>query len=99
MEDLFLLISKTYGVAGLIILAPFFLLWVVWRDNIALRKELSASGKEVVEAQKQRVKDAQDITLRVIDIVREQAALNTETNLVLERVGDALNTRTLPPSS
>lgn len=84
MEELLLLISKTYGLVGLFIVAPVGALVVVWRHNVKLQKDLA-------EAQKLRVKDAQDINSKLIDIVREQTGLSTETNLALERIGDAMN--------
>lgn len=84
MEELLLLIQKTYGLIGLFLVAPIGALIAVWRQNVKLQKDLS-------EAQKLRVKDAQDINSKLIDIVREQTGLSTETNLALERIGDAMN--------
>jgi hypothetical protein len=84
VEELLLLIQKTYGLIGLFLVAPIIALVFVWRQNVKLQKDLS-------EAQKLRVKDAQDINSKLIDIVREQTGLSTETNLALERIGDAMN--------
>jgi hypothetical protein len=84
MEELLLLIQKTYGLIGIFLLMPVLGLIAVWRQNIKLQKD-------VAEAQKLRVKDAQDINAKLIDIVREQTGLSTETNLALERIGDAMN--------
>ena len=91
MEELLLLIQKTYGLVGLFLVAPVIALVVVWRQNIKLQVEIRTAQKEVTEAQKQRVKDAQDINSKLIDIVKEQTGLSTETNLALERIGDAMN--------
>ena len=84
MEELLLLIQKTYGLIGIFLLMPVLGLVAVWRQNIKLQKD-------VAEAQKLRVKDAQDINAKLIDIVKEQTGLSTETNLALERIGDAMN--------
>lgn len=91
MEEIFLLIQKTYGIAGLVLLSPFVGLVIVFRHNIRLQTEVVKATKETVEAQKQRVKDAQDVNTKLIEVIKEQSSLNTETNLALERIGDALN--------
>lgn len=51
---------------------------------------LSAVNDKIVKAQEQRVIDAQSITTKLVDIISEQSAMNRETNLALERVGDFL---------
>ena len=102
MEELILLVQKTYGLAGVLLLSPLLATIALWRANASLHKDLIKTQEqaraEVVkatetatEAQKQRVKDAQDINLKLIEVVKEQTALNTETNLALERIGDVLN--------
>lgn len=91
MEELLLLIQKTYGLIGIFLVAPVLALIVVWKQNSKLQGEVVKTKNEVVEAQKQRVKDAQDINTKLIELVKEQTSLNTETNLALERIGDALN--------
>lgn len=84
MSELLLLVERTYGLVGIFLLAPVGALAVVWRQNVKIQTALA-------EAQKLRVKDAQDINSKLIDIVREQTGLSTETNLALERIGDAMN--------
>lgn len=91
MEELLLLIQKTYGLVGIFVVAPLIALIVVWKQNSKLQNEVVKAKDKEVEAQKQRVKDAQDINIELIKLVREQTSLNTETNLALERIGDALN--------
>lgn len=91
MEEIFLLIQKTYGVAGLILLSPFAGLVIVFRHNIRLQTAVVEATRGEVDAQKQRVKDAQDVNVKLIEVIKEQSSLNTETNLALERIGDALN--------
>jgi hypothetical protein len=44
--ELFELIQKTYGIAGLILLAPFGTTYLLYKDNKALRKENSDLQKE-----------------------------------------------------
>jgi hypothetical protein len=91
MEEIFLLIQKTYGIAGLVLLSPFVGMVVFFKQNTQLQSAVVAATKGEVEAQKQRVKDAQDVNVKLIEVIKEQSALNTETNLALERIGDALN--------
>jgi septal ring factor EnvC (AmiA/AmiB activator) len=91
MEEIFLLIQKTYGIAGLILLSPFVGLVVMFRQNVRLQGDVVKATVENVESQKQRVKDAQDISNKLLEVVKEQSSLNTETNIALERIGDALN--------
>lgn len=95
MEELLLLIQKTYGLIGVFLIAPVIALIVVWRQNSRLQNDVVKTTKELTgqigKAQDQRVKDAQDINVKLIELVKEQTSLNTETNLALERLGDALN--------
>lgn len=42
MQELFDLISKTYGIAGLIILSPFVGIFFLWRANQSLHLQLAA---------------------------------------------------------
>lgn len=91
MEELLLLIQKTYGLIGVFLVAPMAAVVAVWRRNDKLQGEVIKAKNAEVEAQKQRVKDAQDVNVKLIDVIKEQTVLNTETNLALERLGDALN--------
>lgn len=68
--------------------------------NAERLKQLSESNDKVVKAQEQRVADAQAVRDKLVDMISEQAAMNRETNVVLDRVGDFLATkqnRLLPP--
>lgn len=97
MEDLLILIGKTYGLVGLLIVAPFFGLFVVWTEYKKHIREtaatLAAANIRSEEAQKQRVADAQSITTRLMEMVEEQSSLNKETNLTLNRIGEMLSNR------
>lgn len=53
MQEIFELILKTYGIAGILILAPFGAAIYLWRDNQSLNKDLIASAKESTTAAKE----------------------------------------------
>jgi hypothetical protein len=91
MEELLLLIQKSYGLIGVILFLPVIGLVVVWKQNTKLQAEVVKATKGAGEVQEMRVKDAQAINMKLIEVVKEQTSLNTETNLALERLGDALN--------
>ena len=87
--------QKSYGLLGVFIIAPLIALIFVWRHSESriekLQNEVVKATKEIAEAQKQRVKDAQDVNVKLIEVVKEQTGLSIETNLALERIGDAMN--------
>lgn len=87
MEEVIQLIAKTYGVAGLIMLSPFVAVVFIWRHSIL-------QGKELARINEQRVVEARAIIDKLIVIVGEQSALNKETNIALERVGDMMSIMT-----
>lgn len=102
MDELISLITKTWGIAGILLAAPFLAVWVLWRNNAKLntqlvraveesKKELNAANEKVAKVQEQRVTDAQAVTSKMMQVVSEQSALNKETNIVLDRVGDSLS--------
>jgi hypothetical protein len=102
MEELVQLVLKTYGIAGLVMLSPFAGVVYLWRHNVQLQKELISTSRsyaekiqvaseKTVDAQKQRVADAQAIMDRLVTMVGEQSSLNKETNLALERLTDLLS--------
>jgi NACalpha-BTF3-like transcription factor len=90
VEEVLLLVYKTYGLVGLIIFAPFIACIYLWRENKAIHKETSkqvqVANDRVSAALQQRVVDAQAITNKLVEIVSEQASVNKETNLALERL-------------
>ncbi len=91
MEELILLMQKTYGLAGLLIIAPFVALYFLFRQNLRLHHDISVANEKTNEVQKQRVQDAQSVNEKLMEIIKEQSALNTETNIALDRIGDALS--------
>lgn len=52
---------------------------------------LQAVNDRLVKAHEQRVVDAQAITAKMVEMVAEQSAMNRETNLALDRVGDLMS--------
>lgn len=90
MEELIQLITRTYGLIGIILLMPFVLMKFLWSDNKSLRKELAAANEKIVSMQEKRVQDAKDISEKLIEMSSEHAGLTKETNIALDRVGDTL---------
>lgn len=91
MEEIITLIAKTYGLVGLLLAAPLVACVFLWRENKALHKEVVTAKGEATEAQKQRVADAQAVTGKLLEMTKEQASLNMETNVVLERLVGVVN--------
>lgn len=94
MEEILLLVYKTYGLIGLIILSPFVACIYLWRENKNLHasaaRQVQQANDRVAAAIQQRVVDAQSITNKLVEIVSEQSAVNRETNLALDRLEDKL---------
>lgn len=83
MEDIIQLVTKTYGIAGLIMLSPFAAVVFLWRYSIAQAAELA-------KVNEQRIADAKAISEKLLMMVKEQSTLNQQTNSALERVGDVM---------
>jgi hypothetical protein len=101
MQEILELIAKTYGLVGVFLVLPLVSSVVLWRDNKSLRDEnkrlhedsarhIQECNNAVVDSQKQRVADAQAISAKLIEMVSEQASLNKETILSLDRISDSL---------
>jgi NACalpha-BTF3-like transcription factor len=102
MNELLELITKTYGLVGLLLAAPFVACYFVWMENKRLtasweksfetaRTNLQELNDKIVSAQQQRVADAQAITSKLIEIVSEQASVNKETNIALSNLDEKLS--------
>lgn len=98
MEELFNLVLKSYGIVGVLVLLPAAASVVLWKQNKELHAEVVAQTNLALEAQKDRTKDQQArvadterMMEKVVEIVREQTALNTEINGVLSRLGDSVD--------
>jgi single-stranded DNA-specific DHH superfamily exonuclease len=87
MEDLAQLVIKTYGIAGLIMISPFIAVVFLWRHCVSQAKEQAA---EISRINEQRVAELKATTEKLVALISEQSALNKETNMALERVGDVL---------
>lgn len=83
MEEIVQLVTKTYGVAGLIMLSPLVAVVFLWRQNLAQTIELARVNE-------QRIADAKAVSEKLLLMVKEQSTLNQQTNSALERVGDVI---------
>lgn len=98
MDELLTLVLKSYGIVGILILLPAAAAFVLWKQNKELHAEVVAQTSLALDAQKDRTKDQQArvadverLMEKVIEIVREQTALNTEINGVLSRLGESVD--------
>jgi len=98
MEDIFQLILRTYGIAGLLILLPVLASVVLWKANREMQDKLLAqttvaldAQKSRVEDQSRRVEDTERMMQKLLDVIREQTALNAETNAALERLASSVD--------
>ena len=113
MTELIELVGKTYGLVGLLILAPFASTVYLWLYIIRTREAMLSQSMQFIKqmsdlnqlriddmskfssqlslVQEKRVSDAQEVVNKLISTVSEQTAMNAETNLALERVGDFLS--------
>lgn len=101
MDELFALIGKTYGIAGLIMLSPFAGIIIVWRHNIELQKDKDDQNKANNEAvkvmqaalttvQESRVADAKAISEKILVFVAENAKVSSEISSALDQVRELL---------
>ena len=90
MEQLFELVFKSYGIVGLIILAPLVALKYMWNHAKDLQAQLQVANERVNETHSRRVEDAKEIGGKLMVMMGEHASLSKETNMALEKVGDML---------
>jgi ubiquinone biosynthesis protein COQ9 len=91
VEQLFELVFKSYGIVGLIILAPLVALKYMWNHSKELQTHLQTANERVNETHSRRVEDAKEIAGKLMAMIAEHAELSKETNIALERVGDMLS--------
>lgn len=91
MEELLHLITKTYGIIGLILISPMFAMKFLWDHNKKLAEQLQAANDRVQEVSNKRVEDSKAIVDKLMQMSSEHASLSKETNLALDRVGDTLS--------
>ncbi len=87
MDDLILSIQKSYGLVGLFMISPIAAVVFLWRQLLKTQDKLEAAKDD-------RTNDAKAISEKLIALVGEQSALNKETTVALERVGDMLSLST-----
>lgn len=92
-EELLALIMKTYGIAGLLIVAPIIAVVFLWKNNNALQSQVVAQAALVAAAEKargddqsKRVADTERMAEKLLLVVKEQTALGSESNSLLERL-------------
>lgn len=101
MDEIILLITKTYGLAAVIMLSPFIGLVVVWRHNVQLQKEKDAQNAKHEEAmkvlqdslnkvQESRVADAKVMSDKMLTVVEIQSSANKEVSMTLDQVRELL---------
>lgn len=90
MDELITLVYKSYGIVGLLLVAPVVACIYLWKENKALHKDtvrqVQVANDRVAAVIQQRVVDAQSITNKLVEIVSEQSAANRQTNLALDRL-------------
>lgn len=102
MEEVLLLILKTYGIVGVIILLPYAGMVYLWRyiqrqHKNALEqaerysKFADEAGNRVSVVQEKRISDAQGLSNKLMDLMTERSSLDKETNLALDRIGDMVS--------
>lgn len=98
MDELLTLVLKTYGLVGVLILLPAAASIVLWRQNKALHEEVVSQTNLALDAQKERTKDQQTrvadterMMEKLLEIVKEQTALNTEINGVMSRLSESVD--------
>ena len=90
MDEIIGLITKSYGLVGLLVISPVVALKFLWADNQKLRADLQAANDKVAAIAEKRVDDVKAIAEKLMSMATEQSQLSQETNTALERVGDAL---------
>jgi hypothetical protein len=90
MEEIFKLIVRSYGIIGLVLLSPFVAVFFLWKHNQKLQDKHEAALDKVNDTHLKRVDDAKQISEKLMGMVQEHAELTKETNVALDRVGDAL---------
>jgi hypothetical protein len=90
VEELFNLIVKTYGLAGVLMMAPVVALVFIWKHAEKLQKKLDTANDRVNEVHAKRVEDAKQVAEKLMAMVQEHGALSKETNIALDKVGDLL---------
>ncbi len=86
-----MLIQKTYGMAGILVLSPLLFAFLTFKENGKLHKCVLEAAREVSEAQKQRVEDAKGVSSKLVELVASQTTTNREIAITLGRIEAVLN--------
>ena len=105
MEELVQLIVKTYGIVGIILLTPTVACIFLWRHYVSVTEGHTGHGKvwgdklqaladsnaaKIEVLQQKRIDDVRALGDAVLRIAIEQAAMNKETNMLMERINETL---------
>jgi hypothetical protein len=105
MEELIQLIAKTYGIVGIILLTPTAACIFLWRHYVTVTGDSTNHGKawadrlqaladsnaaKIEVLQQKRIDDVRALGDAVLRIAIEQAAMNKETNMLMERINETL---------
>lgn len=87
MDRIVEVIIQSYGLLGILILAPLFVCVWLGRTYVRREKMYAIELKTVHEA---RVADAQKVVDKLMELAAEQSSLNKETNLLLTNINAVL---------
>lgn len=88
MDDFIQLITKTYGLAGVLMFAPIIAVIYLWKHSQTLQDKLQLANDKVNEVHQKRVEDSKQVADKLMEMVQEHAELSKETNIALERIND-----------
>ncbi len=90
MNEIIELITKTYGLVGLLLIAPFVAVVVLWRHQVFREKEWALEGAKandkLLEAYKLRVDDAQKISVKLTELNVEGAESDAATVNAIDKM-------------
>lgn len=97
MEELLQLVWKSYGLVGFLILLPVVACVFLWKQNLALHKDVAVQSGVAFDVQRQRTNDQskrladyERMMETLVQLIKEQSALNAETNGVLTRMNETV---------
>ena len=97
MGELLQLVWKSYGLVGFLILLPVAACWLLWKQNQSLHKEVARQSSAAFDVQRQRTNDQskrladyERMMETLVHLVKEQSALNADTNSVLTRLNETV---------
>lgn len=95
MDHLLDLVVRTYGIVGIIILAPYFACGFMWREIRAQAVKIEDKNKELLDKltdlQNKRLDDAKHLATKMADVSQAQSLSSSETNMTLQRISDIIS--------